>query len=250
LKKLGMLGLALAALLALATVAFAQQAPLSVQIDGAIKPTKGGKKKKPKNARLQLKFSVNPDSRRTVSTITFYVPRNVKLSGKGFRFCPASQINSQGEGSCPKGSKVGSGTATALLGPTLLPQNFTVGVYAGSKNELALALTGTISIAFRGLINKAGLPFGQKLTVDIPPQVQQPAPGLFSYITGVDTTIKAKGKAKKKKGKKRKKRYFASLTGCPKDRTHDVGVQLTYVQNDAGAAGVSDQFRSTVACRR
>jgi hypothetical protein len=125
-------------------------------------------------------------------------------------------------------------------------------VYAGSSNELALALAqtggGAVRTAFQAPITSAGSPFGQKIEVDIPASVQSPAAGLYSYITSVSTTIGAKF-TKKVKGKK-KNFYFASLNGCPTDRTHDAGVQLTYVQNDAGPGGTSDIAQDTADCRK
>jgi len=263
LKKFAILGLAIVAMLSMTAVAVAQYALPSIQVTGTVSPSKGGTKKKPKNAKLNVAFTVNKESRKTVERITYYVPANVRLSGSGFRFCPASQINQQGEGKCPKGSKVGTGTATAVLGPNFAPLGFTVNVYAGSKNELALALAqtggGSVRTAFRGLITSAGTPFGQKITVDVPKSVQSPATGLYSYITGVKTSIGGKFTSTKKvtkkvKGKKKKvtvktTHYFASLTGCPKDKTHDFGVQLGYSANDTGPSGTSDQVRDTAACK-
>jgi hypothetical protein len=261
LKKFVTFATAGVAMLATVSVAQAQTPPEPViQVTGSISPDSGGTKKKPKNGSLDVAFTVNKESKKTVSTITYMVPRDVKLSGKGFRYCPASKINAQGEEKCPKGSKVGEGTATAVLGPNAAPLSFTVNVYAGSKDELALALAqtggGAVRTAFAGPITSAGSPFGQKITVAVPESVQSPAANLYSYITSVDTTITGKTtktKTVKKKGKKRKvktKYYFASVTGCPADGTHDLGVQLTYAQNDSGPAGQSAVVQDTSDCTK
>src|SRR5215212_6325510 len=87
LKKLVTIGLAVVAVLAAAAVAVAQVAEPVIQPSGAVAPTKGGTKKKPKNAKLKVAFSVNKESRKTLSGINFFVPANVKLSGKGFKYC-------------------------------------------------------------------------------------------------------------------------------------------------------------------
>src|SRR4051812_36603449 len=179
------------ALFATAAVALAQVPALSVNVTGGVSPSKGGTKKKPKNGKLALKFDANAESRTTVSTITFYVPKDLKLSGTGFKTCTADQINAGGpsDANCPKGSKLGSGTASALLGPKQSPLAFTTQVYAAGKNAIALYLQGTggnsVNVAFPGPISKASGPYGQKITVNIPTAVQQPVPGLFSYITSV-----------------------------------------------------------------
>lgn len=257
--KVALLGLASAAMLAMPAVAVAQTPPepLVVQVEGNVTPTEGGSKKKPKNGKIRLAFTANQESRKTVEDIIFYTPSNLKLSGKGFKFCSAGKINSQGADDCPKKSKVGVGSATAVLGPNQDPVSFDVDVYLGSPNELALYLQGRelqdVNVAFVAPITAAGKPFGQKIAVRVPEAVQQPAPGLYSYITGVDTTIggvKSK-RTIKKKGKKRKKTvYFASLTGCPNTGVHDLGVQLKWVTNDAGDAGVSEIFRNSSTCKR
>jgi hypothetical protein len=248
--------LALTATLAMTAVAVAQYAVPVIQVTGKVSPSKGGSKKKPKNATVRMAFTLNKEAHKTASRMTFFVPRDVVLSGKGFRYCPASKINQQGEAKCPKGSKIGEGTATAVLGPEQTPLDFTINVYAGSKNEVAVSLKGIVNIAFRGLIYRSGAPLGPKVTVDIPPSVQSPAPGLYSYLTGVDFTMSAKTTKKvrvKRKGKRvtvKRNYYFASLRGCPKDRTHDFGVMLTYADNDGGPGGQSDPIRDPSDCRR
>lgn len=255
-RKLALIGLTLTALLAVTGVALAQYALPVINFTGVVTPAKGGTKKKPKNAKLRVAFTVNKESHKTLSSITYFVPANVKLSGTGFRYCPSTKINASGEASCPKGSKIGSGTATAVLGPQQTPLNFTVNVYAGSKNEIAIALKGAVNIAFRAPITSAGTPYGQKIAVAIPASVQSPAPGLYSYVTGVNTTIGGKfvkTVTKKVHGKKRKVKqtyFFDSLTGCPKDGTHHLGVQLGYAANDAGPAGTSPVVQGTSDCSK
>jgi len=250
-KKLATIGLALVAMLAMTAVAVAQVAEPVITLTGSGTPTKGGTKKKPKNATLVTDFKVNKESRKTVANITYFVPKNIVLSGKGFKYCTAETINLKGEGACPKGSLVGKGTSTAVLGPNFAPLGFTVNVYAGGKNEIALALAqtngGSVRTNFKGTITKASGPYGQKISVDIPASVQSPAAGLYSYITEVKTTIK--GKFVKGSGKKKTTSYFASLTGCPKDKQHHLGVQLGYAQNDTGPAGKSPVVTATSPCK-
>jgi hypothetical protein len=236
--------------LAVAGVAIAQYALPQVTLTGTITPTKGGTKKKPKNATLTATFNVNKESRSTVSRITYLLPKNAKVSGKGFRFCPASQINNNGVGSCPKGSQVGTGSATALLGPQQTPIQFSIKVFAGSANEIALALSGSVPApAFRGIISNAGGSFGQKITVDVPATVQQPIKGLYSYITSV--TAKLGGvKGSTGKGKKKKTTYFVAVTGCPSgDKSHHYGVNLDLTANPNPPQTGQITAQDTSACK-
>jgi len=260
LKKLVTLGLAIMALFAMTAVAVAQPAPLDVKLTGKVTPSKGGTKKKPKNAKITLAFTVNPESQKTVDTIEFFIPRNIVFSGTGFATCTADEINQvRSDADCPKAAKLGQGTASAILsGGGNTPINFVTTVYAASKNEIALYLRATgidVSVAFKGLINKAGLPYGQKLTVQIPESVQIPLKGptpetsTYAYITGVSTTIGGV-KSTTGKGKKKKTNYFASLTGCPKSKSHATGVRLHYIQTPASPEGTSDLIRTNTACKK
>jgi hypothetical protein len=256
LKKLAIIGLAITAMLAVTAVAVAQVAEPVIQVTGAISPASGGTAKKPKNAKLQVAFTVNKESRKTLSGINYFVPAKVKLSGKGFPSCSAATINGKGEGACPKGSKVGTGTATAVLGPAQQPLDFTVTVYSAGKSALALSLKGAVDIAFAAPITSSSSPYGQKIAVSIPPSVQSPAPGLYSYVTSVNTTIGGKfvkTVTKKVNGKKRKVKVtynYGSLTGCPSSGAHALGVQLLYTANDTGPAGESPIVSTTSACSK
>src|SRR4051812_26121553 len=111
----------------MAAVAFAQyNVPPTLTYQATVTPTKGGSSKKPKNALLHTVFNVNKESKSTLRRIEYTVPSKLKLDGKGFKKCSADTINQKGESVCPKGSKVGTGAATALLGPQQTPLNFSV----------------------------------------------------------------------------------------------------------------------------
>src|SRR5215216_7028089 len=124
---------ALAAVLsiAVASVAVAQNPDPSAtapDVKATVSPAKTGTKTKPKNSTLKL-FVKNNRTDATVDTITVNVAKNVKLNGKGFKFCSASKLNSQGKTACPAGSKAGSGTANAVVGAGRAPLKFTVDAY-------------------------------------------------------------------------------------------------------------------------
>jgi hypothetical protein len=248
LKRLAILGMALVGVLAMCSVAMAQVAEPVITWKASASPSKAGTKKKPKSVKLKTNFSVNAESKKTLSGINYYIPKQIKLSGAGFKYCSADTINASGEAACPKGSKIGAGTSTALLGPQQTPLDFTVNVYAGGKSELALALSGAVTIAFKAPIVKGTNGYGQIIQVAIPPSVQSPAPSLYSYVTNVATTIGAK--VTKGSGKKKKTYAFAGLTSCPKNKKITSGVQLVYAQNDTGAAGQSPIATSTASCKK
>lgn len=231
--------------LAVAAVAVAQTYPApAVTMKGSVTPTKAGTKKKPRNAKLRLTVTNSKESRSTARRITLLLPKNLIVSGKGFRFCPATEVQNEGASGCPSGSKVGTGTASAAFGPNLSPINFKVTLYAGSANELTVYLEAVglpIKRAIRGLINNAGLQYGKKVTIDIPPDLQKQL-GAFVYLTGLDVSISGT----RKKGKKRYS--FLKTNGCPADRKHRYEVRIDYVDNGRpapkqGKAGATSNCR-------
>lgn len=262
-KKFAVAAIAALGLAGLTGLAVAQTPPPDIQMEGTMSPTKGGSKKKPKRGKLGISFTVNKESRSTTDQITIYAPQHARLSGKGFRYCSTTQIATNGVASCPKKSKIGGGTATAVLGPRQAPLSFTIQAFWGSRNAMTFYLEqegGSLKVPLNGPVTKAGAPYGQQITVDIPKGVSEPAPGVYSQITGLSvqitgTTTKKVRKTIKRKGKKRKvtrrKRFNAvSLRGCPKDRTHDYAVRLRFIANPNPPTVPSAQQGDTSACSK
>jgi hypothetical protein len=246
LKRLAIIGLAVTALLALAAVAVAQYALPVVEATANVTPAKGGTKKKPKNATVEVGAKVNAESHSTTDQITILVSRDITLSGKGFAFCPTTKINKTGKGSCPAKSKIGTGAAEAFGGTAKIP--YTIDIFAASPNEIALALTGPVSApALSGVISKAGAPYGQKVTIDIPSQLTQPAPGFYSEIRSL--TAKLKGQGSTGKGKKKKKTNFASLTGCT-GGAHQFGIRMRFIPNPTPPQKTFAEDTTTVPCKK
>lgn len=229
-RKLVLIGLTVTTVFALAAVAVAQYAIPTVTVTAGTTPAKGGSKKKPKNAATKIRFDVNPDSNSTLAGIDYGIPKNLRVSGKGFPKCSASTVNAKGEGACPKNSKVGTGGATTLLGPGKAQIQFAVGVYANGKRGLTLALkqdpapaNGGVQVAFPATIKK------NRVAFEIPANVQQPAPGLYSYVTTVEAnlgpakirktvkvkkTVRRNGKKKRITVKRKKNFFLVSRIGC------------------------------------
>jgi hypothetical protein len=240
-RKLAITGLALVAAIAMSAVAFAQSAAPTITATGSVAPANAGTKAKPANGLYTTVFNVNPESDSTLSRIEYTIPSNVKLSGKGFKSCSADFINANGDDGCPKGSKVGTGAATALLGPQKSQLNFDVEVYVAGPKALTLYLqTSLFNIAIPATIS------GQVVAFDIPERVQRPVSGLYSYVTsvtaklgkqtGIPATTKIKRKVTvKRNGKKKRvtKTFtvpFASVVGCTNGQ-HTGGVKAFLASN-------------------
>ena len=130
---------------------------------------------------------------------------------------------------CPKASRVGKGTANALLGvngPSPTPLHFDVTPVVVGKNRIDFNL---FNAGIGNLISPAKIK-GSKLTITVPDAAQQPLPGTWAGLVDIDTTLKAK------KGK----HYLASTTGCKKKK-HAFSTKLVFADN-----GVSDFTPITV----
>jgi hypothetical protein len=257
LRKFRIAAFAGAATLALTVPAIAQTPDRLQTASLKVTPAKGGSAKKPKNAKLTLEFSVDPTSRTTADKINYFLPKNTKLSGVGFPACSADTINDQGIGACKPASLVGTGEAdvsvgsTDVAGPPAAVPPFKVNVYAGGPKKLALYLyDGPAEVAaFDAPITNAGGKFGQKIGVVIPAQAQSVA-GLDVYLTNLTTTIGGKKATVRKKGKK-KTVYFASLTGCPKTKSHLGAVSIGFVANQSSTeSGTSNTVQATSPCKK
>jgi hypothetical protein len=215
---------AIAALTAVAftTVSFAQT-PDKATMKVTIKPKKAGTKKKPKNSSIELNI-VNENHQRTLNKLTITSPKTFHLSAKGLTKCDEAVLSSSGPDACPKGSKVGSGTATALAGvtgPKPASLTFDVTAFVLGPKKLGFFLAGReapINVLSPATIK------GQKLIIQVPAEAQQLA-GLYNGLVSIHTTLKGK------KGK----HYLASTTGC-KGKKHKFGAALQFINNGATTA--------------
>ena len=216
--------------LALAAVAIAQTPP-SIDVTATASPSKAGTKKKPKSEKVNLNIVNSRESKTSASKIEISFPKSLVLSTKGLKTCSVSKLDSQGKASCPKGSLAGLGTAEALLNPTSAnpaPLKFNVSTFVAGKNLLAFYLEqqGTDSGVQQALPAKitkvrGNKVFGQKLTINIPENLQQPAPGVYSALIQIKNSL----------GLKSGKHALVKSIGCPKTREHPIGVKVSYVPN-------------------
>jgi hypothetical protein len=235
--------LATASALLPAGAAVAQTEPMPV-LGGKVSPSKGATPRKPKSATVDLSVKL-PARQRTAGRVTFRLPANVRLSGKGLLACPAARIAELGEAGCPAGSRVG----TILLTGTLStgdepPVTWTGNIYPASSTAFAIVLKGLTSVAFEAPITGRG----RRVTLTMPPSVREPYDGHFTHLDALSASVGATRTTGT--GKAKKTHRLATLTGCPADRTHDFAAEVGYSANDAGSAAATERLADTAACRR
>jgi hypothetical protein len=234
--------------LALAAVALAQNPAPSIEVTATVSPSKAGTKNKPKSEKLNLNIVNSKESKTSASKIEISIPKSMKLSTKGLKTCSVSKLDSQGKASCPKGSLAGIGTADALVNPSSAspaPLKFNVSTFVAGKNLLAFYLQqqGTDSGVQQALPAKitkvsGSKVYGQKITISIPKNLQQPAPGVYSALVQIKNSL----------GLKSGKHALVKSIGCPKAREHQIGVKITYVDNPNPPAKRSVSSADGAAC--
>ena len=137
---------------------------------------------------------------------------------------------------CPKGSKVGTGKAAGTaLG---LTENLTVTAYNGpGGNKLELLVDGAtplqIHSVIEGILSSDSAPYAKKLSVHVPDNLQQPAPGAYATLVQFDTTInRVVGK---------KKKPYVGIQAC-KDKQISLGVDYVYTD------GTKKSTSTTTSC--
>ncbi len=247
-----------AALAAGGSVAVAQDTDPGHTLQVTISPAKAGKKKKKKPVTVGLNISNNVGAGTTASEIVVKFPKTIKINTKNFPKCTLAQIEENGADNCNPKSRLGTGTAGAVVNPgaandgdpTTNPSElaFKNTFFVGGSKSLSIFLEQTngdraIRRLLEAKIGNAGGKFGQQLVIDIPEDLQQPAPGVFSALTDIETKLKGTaGKGKKKHG------IFES-TGCT-GGLYDFQTQLTYVPNPNPPSVSNSEAPDTVDCKK
>jgi hypothetical protein len=208
-----------------AGITFGQAQPHNGRITVKVTPKKHGTKKKPKNVTLFVDVGsdapADPSQGYATSSTTIHFDKNLVFGGKYMKSCSKSQVLADYT-KCPKGSKVGSGSATGTaVGATDHLQVLAFNGPGGNKIELWVNDNGTLKFTavIEGTLSSDSGVYGKKLVVPIPSQLQQPVPGVYATLTDFQTTVKGTGS---------KRRPFVGLKGCPSDKALKFGADFTY----------------------
>jgi hypothetical protein len=156
-----------------------------------------------KAAKHKLSFKVvnSADSKTTVKNIKVQLPAGVKLDGKGLKSCKLSVLEANGPAGCSSATKLGKGVAYAyIISDAAAPDCVAIGgnspqcltfdttFFVGARKQLNVWLQqrdGAVQKAFSGKISSDG----RTLSIDIPADLQQPAPGVYSALLQLSGTF-------------------------------------------------------------
>lgn len=237
-RKLLIVALAALTSIAMATVAVAQNT--DVESTASLTPSKAGTKSKPKPVRFKT-FIKNNVPNTTASKIEILVPKTVKVSGKGLTACPVTEFSKPGgKANCPSASKAGTGLSHAVVGPDRAALDFNVTAYVGGPTTIIFYIEqigGSVNKALIGKISSASGKYSQKISIGIPADLQQPAPGLYGALTDLRSNLY---------NKKGSKSLFSSVD-C-KSKKHNFGAKLTFVANTLPAPKPSASGTTVAKC--
>lgn len=241
---------ALAALICIALASVAMAQTIAATADLKITPSKAGTKSKPKAITLTLAVKNNVPAT-TAERIDVLLPRMVRISGKGLAKCVKSKLSNDGVSACPRGSKAGGGFANALVGPTSpnpTKLKFKVTSFnAGSSilfhlqevnSQTNAVIPSGVTRVLEGKVGRAsGSAYYQRLRIEITKDLQQPAPGTYSALQDLQTTLKLK------KGDN----SLLTSIGC-KSKKHQLGVVIDYANNPGPPPQPTSAGSDTAKC--
>jgi hypothetical protein len=244
-RRLTTLALAVVAAASAAAAAVAQYAvPPVITPSFAVTPRDAGTKQKPRNALVYTRGLINAESNSTLRRLEYFIPRTVVLDGTGFPTCSSGFINANGDDRCPSRSRVGTGAATALLGPDRSRLDFDVDVYVAGPKALTIYLqTSLFNIALDGTIR------GRVVGFDLPERVQQPLPGLYSYVTSIESSIGRQKGIRATTRHRGRTRFYASAIGCANGR-HAGKVRGYLAANPDPPVVAFAEVRASSSCKK
>lgn len=198
-------------------------------------PAKSGTKKKPKPVNFRLGVTGGTKSGTgqpsTSTTLKITLPKGLKWNGTAWPKGKRCAKNVRSDSQCPRGSKIGGGTVNAQA--LVTTEMITTTAYVLTNGNLGLWLEGTplpLNTMLEGKVK------GQVITVAIPLNIQEPAPGVPSSIRTLGFGINAKTKVKGKT------RGVIESTGCSN------GKWTLKFQNVMTDGSLSD--KRSVSCRK
>jgi len=239
-RKLVLLTAALAVgALGVTGVASAIQGTTAVTVK--VTTNKAGTKKQPRDVgTLTVDLTTTPvpgEPPFATDTTVVHLDKDLVFNGKKFPSCTQAQIQ-QGPATCAK-AKVGSGSARgSALGQI---ENLTVTAYNGpGGNKLELLVVGSAPLVINSVIEGTLVAdtgkFGKKLTVDVPPTLEQPLTGVFATLTNFKTALKAKAKDKNRTP-------YVGLKGCS-DGKIDIAVDFKFTD------GTTQTATNSTTCKK
>jgi hypothetical protein len=143
---------------------------------------------------LDYELSPAGNSLPATQTITLFLPAGVRVAGAKMPKCDPSALERSGPGACPKGSSIGTGSATGWTLGQLWP--LTLNLYNGPGGNLESYVTAStpvkIETVVEGHVTRPGGPYGQEIENTIPQGLLEPLPGDTAQTVNLRVRVTAK----------------------------------------------------------
>jgi hypothetical protein len=162
---------------AVATIAIASSKTATVTVRNAAAPLSPGSPRHPQGVRLTMALGWHQAStanQPTITKIDVWFPRGALYNGGRYPSCSEQVLAALGPVRCPKGSIMGSGTATAFADTVPTRPRITV-VNGGARTVYFFTVLNNpahVQVPVVGHITRAGGDFTYRLSATIPPNLQ------------------------------------------------------------------------------
>jgi hypothetical protein len=214
----------IAAALLLAAATVAQAATPVLHASASISPdrihTAHGSVGTPIRFQIHTTFSTNPPGATlfTVQHADIFFPAGFVANGRLFPSCSARQITRFGGviGRCPRGSKIGSGRATAVAIQLGVTSQAKLALFNGPHGKSATlnvqaSIPANINESFDAPLVRVHGKYAYKLTLAVPPSLQQILTGVWVGLKRFDVSV---GATRRVHGRTR---GFAEALACPRN---------------------------------
>ncbi len=160
------------------------------RFEASVAPAQAGTRAQPRGVQLSVRLSfdsITADLAAPFATksVTLWFDRNLVFNGAAFPTCSAARVAAYLGARCPKGSKVGSGTARGVA--LDLVEDLALTIFNGPNDTVELLVFATSPLVVNKVIEaplrRSGGAYGYKLDVPIPPGLQEPYTGVKATLT-------------------------------------------------------------------
>jgi hypothetical protein len=238
---------AVAATLVLAVAAPAANGPVSSSLTGSISPARVARPRNGVGTNVKLKlrtvFAHPADSRLQLQKLVYKLPSGAKANGKLFRSCTARALNrARGRlSACPRGSKIGGGTATGTAVDLGVTANGKLTLFNGPNGKsitinVSITNPALINITFSAPLRKTSGRFGYVVTAKVPAGLQTILDGpivvrRLDLTTGATRTVNGI------------RRGYIEALRCPRSGRAPLHGDFSFSQ------GAKTSDAGTIACR-
>jgi hypothetical protein len=157
--------------------------------------SKGGSKERKVEASLSIELGPAETSLPETQTVTLSIPNGFRDAGAKLPSCNPTKLQNEGEKACPKGSRIGSGSATGYTLGVVEPIKMLL--YNGPHASLLTYVIGldpvSIQLVVEGTITRpAGGKFGQRLSFMIPHGLLEPLPEDPAWLLTLHANLSGK----------------------------------------------------------